>query len=303
MIFLQNILRKIPMSRILTRNYFKIVEVSPRDGLQNISNFVPTENKKKIIKNLVQLGLKDIEVTSFVSKQKVPQMADAEEIINYCHKLNIKYPDVNFIALTPNKVGYNKAIECGAKNLAIFTAVSETFCKKNIGCSIDESLDRYRDICLNSPDDIKIRGYLSCIAGCPYEGNINIDNIVRVTKELFNMGCYEISLGDTIGVGTPQQISYILDEILKYIPKEIIAVHFHDTNGNAISNINVAIEKGIKIIDSSIAGIGGCPCAPGAPGNVATEDVLKLFEKKKIETHIDLNNTNKLIGYINNLIN
>ena len=242
MILSRNILRRI--STQINQNY-KIVEVSPRDGLQNIKRFIPTEDKKKLIKKLVDFGLKDIEVTSFVSKKAVPQMADAEEIINYCHDLNVDYPDVNFIALTPNKIGFNKAIECGVKNVAIFTAASETFCKKNIGCSIDESLDKYRDICLNADDDIKIRGYVSCIAGCPYEGYIDIDEVVRVSRELLDMGCYEISLGDTIGIGIPEQIFNILDNILNYIPKDKIAVHFHDTNGNAIDNIRVAIDKGI----------------------------------------------------------
>lgn len=268
----------------------KIIEVGPRDGIQNIKKFIPTNKKIKLIEKLLDTGIKDIEIASFVSKKAVPQMADAEIVTKYFTDRYEKYSDIRFIALTPNMKGYISAVNCGIKNVAIFTAASETFCKKNIGCSIEKSIERYKEICkMAKQDHIQIRGYVSCIAGCPYEKDVCLNKTIEVVNELYKMGCYEISLGDTIGVGKPEQISHILDHILTVVPVENIAVHFHDTYGNAIHNIKIAIEKGIVNIDSSVGGLGGCPFAPGAPGNVSTEDVIHLLQKMNLSIHMNGN--------------
>lgn len=284
----------------------KIVEVSPRDGLQNVSNYIPYQSKKLLISKLINAGIKNIEATSFVSKKLVPQMSDSKDIMIYCNNLQRKFPDVNFSALTPNMLGYNKACKYGVANIAIFTAASETFCKKNIGCTIESSLERYGEICLKAKSDTvkrTIRGYVSCIAGCPYEGDIDVERVVEVSKSLIDMGCDEVSLGDTIGVGTPTQISTILDSVLEYIPNNNIAVHFHDTYGNALDNIEIALSKDIMTIDSSVGGLGGCPFAKGAPGNVATEDVVKLLYSKGYTTGIDWNKLIDACKYAKSLLN
>ena len=282
-----------------------IVEVSPRDGLQNVKKTISTEDKKTLINKLVGTGITNIEATSFVSSKAIPQLADSEEIVNHCHQLK-RYNDLlNFSVLVPNGYGFNKARSNSVSDIAIFTAASETFCKKNIGCTIDESLNRYRDICLDAQLDtnrFKIRGYVSCIAGCPYEGDIDVDEVVRVSTDLINMGCYEVSLGDTIGVGTPEQISDILDRLLEHISKRDIAVHFHDTYGNALDNISVALGKGIRTIDGSVGGLGGCPFAPGSSGNVATEDVVKMLNDKGYYTGIDLRKLENVAEFAKRLV-
>ena len=259
----------------------KIVEVSPRDGLQNINKFIPTDIKINFIKKLSQVGFSTIEVTSFVSPKWVPQMADNTKVMEGIKNLlqtNIKFP-----VLVPNIKGYNNAIMSGTTDIAVFSSASEGFSKANSNISITENLHIIKDICNKAKEDhINIRGYVSCIAGCPYDGNVNISNIVDVSKKLYDMGCNEISLGDTIGIGTPDNIKKIINAVKYEIPVEKIAVHFHDTYGNAIDNIKIAINNGITIIDSSVGGLGGCPYAKGAPGNVATEKVVNLLNDLNI---------------------
>ena len=294
-----NITRGIDLFR---RDCVQIVEVGLRDGLQNHSKFISTNKKKKLIDKLVNAGISNIEATAFVSPKAVPQMADHRDIMNYCNS-NLWGRNIKFSALVPNVHYYDISVECNLKNVAIFTTVSETFCEKNLRCSIDESLSRYKEICEKSKKNGNfVRGYVSCIAGCPYEGHINFEKIIYVCNTLIDMGCDEISLGDTIGIGTPGQIEYILHSlILNGIPVDKLAVHFHDTNGSALDNIKVALEKGISVIDSSINGLGGCPFAPGAPGNVATEKVVNMLHNMGYETDIDTHLLEEAREYANKI--
>jgi hydroxymethylglutaryl-CoA lyase len=263
----------------------KIVEVGPRDGLQNEAQQVSTEAKVKLIQLLANAGIKNIECTSFVSPKWVPQMADAEAVLTLANKI----PDIHLAVLTPNMKGYLNAIKCGAKEVAIFAAASEAFSQKNINCSIAESLERFKPIMQHAAKQgIKVRGYVSCVLGCPYEGEVSAEKVAEVSKQLIDLGCYEISLGDTIGVGTPVKTQLLLETVFKHLPKPQIAVHFHDTYGQALANILVALQNGITTIDSAVAGLGGCPYAKGASGNVATEDVLFMLNGMNIETGIDL---------------
>lgn len=278
----------LPRNQTMNKKMIKIVEVSPRDGLQNIKNFIPTNIKINFIKKLSQVGFSSIEVASFVSPKWIPQMADNREVLYGIKDLlltnTLKYP-----VLVPNITGYNNALISGAKTIAVFISCSEGFSKANTNKTIHENLEIIKAICNKAKEDnINVRGYVSCIAGCPYDGNVNISDIVNISKKLITMGCYEISLGDTIGIGTPTTIGKLLDEIKQEIPIENIAVHFHDTNGNAIDNIRIAINKGITVIDSSIGGLGGCPYAKGAPGNVATEKVVKLLNELNIYSNINM---------------
>jgi hydroxymethylglutaryl-CoA lyase len=267
----------------------KIVEVGARDGLQNESK-VTSGQKVKLIESLAKAGLKHIEAGAFVSPKWVPQMADSYDVIK---QLRVS-KDVQLSALTPNLKGAQRAIEAGVKEFAIFTAASESFAQKNINCSINESIERFRPVLeLAKQHNIKVRGYISCVVGCPYEGYIEPTNVLKVCKLLFELGCFEISLGDTIGVGTPNQVEILLNELFKELPKDKIAVHFHDTYGQAIANIHTALKLGISIIDSAVAGLGGCPYAQGASGNVATEDVLYLLKGLGVETNISLKSVNQ----------
>jgi hydroxymethylglutaryl-CoA lyase len=261
----------------------KIVEVSPRDGLQNEKEIVPAESKIQLINKLSNTGLKVVEATSFVSPKWVPQMADASEVMKGITRMNgVSYP-----VLTPNIKGLEAAMRAGAEEVSVFGAASESFTKKNINCTIDESLDRFEKVVKVAVEaGLKVRGYVSCVMGCPYEGDINPKVVQFVSRRLFDMGCYEISLGDTIGVGTMEKTIAMLDAI--DIPIACVAAHFHNTYDRAIENLVVALAKGVSVIDSSVAGIGGCPYAKGASGNVATEDVVYMLDLLGVEHGVDL---------------
>lgn len=275
--------------------HVRIVEVSPRDGLQNEPTIVPTEIKIQFINQLSKTGLKTIEATSFVSPKWIPQMADHKEVLEEIHKeAGVSYP-----VLVPNVQGFTDALEAGAKEIAVFTAASETFTQKNINCSIEESLERFLPIAKAAKsNDIKIRGYISCVLGCPYEGEIAPKKVVEVAKALFQLGCYELSLGDTIGVGTPKKAMILVEAVAQEVPIPQLAVHFHDTYGQALANIYAVLSQGISVIDSSVAGIGGCPYARGASGNVASEDVLYMLHGLGIETGISLEKLIKVGQFI-----
>jgi hydroxymethylglutaryl-CoA lyase len=263
----------------------RIVEVGPRDGLQHEKAPVSTKVKVDLIRRLGAAGLKTIEVTSFVSPKWVPQMADHAEVFAAIEKL----PDVTYPVLTPNMKGFEAALAAGAKEVAVFGAASESFSQKNINCSIAESLERFRPIVEAAKvADIKVRGYVSCVLGCPYEGEVPPLAVAGVAQALLEMGCYEISLGDTIGVGTPERTSAMIKAVARRVPLKKIAGHFHDTYGMAAANVYAALQMGIGVFDSSVAGLGGCPFAAGASGNVATEDVVWLLTGLGIDTGIDL---------------
>jgi hydroxymethylglutaryl-CoA lyase len=272
----------------------RIVEVGPRDGLQNETQAISTADKIELIQRLAQAGLSHIEVGSFVSPKWVPQMADSLAVMQGITRKDT----VRYAALTPNKRGFDQAIEAKANEVAIFAAASESFSQKNINCSIEESLQRFEEIMTAAKaQNIPVRGYVSCILGCPYEGAITTDNaeshfakVKQVSQKLLAMGCYEVSLGDTIGTGTPKFTEQLLQTLLDDIPSHQLAVHFHDTYGQALSNILVALQQGITTIDASIAGLGGCPYAKGASGNVATEDVLYMLEGMNIKSGVDIDN-------------
>ena len=262
-----------------------IIEVGPRDGLQNEVNFVSTKHKVELINLLSQSGLEHIEVTSFVSPKAIPQLADNEEVYRAIEKPK----QVHFSALVPNERGMQKALEVGIEEIAIFTAASELFNQRNINCSITESIERCKAVVtLAKAHQIRIRAYVSCVLGCPYEGQIKPEQVVHVTQQLIDLGIDEVSLGDTIGVGTPKQTQELIKAIASCYPLSKIAMHFHDTYGQAVANIFAALECGIERFDSSVAGLGGCPYARGASGNVATEDVLYLMLGLGIETGVDI---------------
>ncbi|EPI2813548.1 hydroxymethylglutaryl-CoA lyase [Vibrio alginolyticus] len=266
-----------------------IVEVGARDGLQNETS-VTLVDKIRLINQLSSSGLKHIEAGSFVSPRWVPQMADSDQVFVGISKK----PEVVYSALTPNLAGLERALESGVKRIAVFGAASETFSQKNINCSITESLARFEPVIeLANQHNIPVRGYLSCTMVCPYEGVIKPEQTTKVANTLFDMGCYEISLGDTVGKATPNRVIAMLDSLLTLLPKDALAVHFHDTYGQALANIYQALLMGINTIDSAVAGLGGCPYAKGASGNVATEDVLYLCEQLGIETGVDLSVINE----------
>jgi len=263
----------------------KIVEVGPRDGLQNEKTVLSTEVKVEFIKRLANAGLKTIEATSFVSPKWVPQMGDHIEVSKATQGL--PYLDVTYPVLVPNLKGLKSALEAGVDHVAIFTAASESFCRKNTNCSVKESLQRFTDVfkALESHPNVKVRGYVSTVVGCPYEGPIDPSIVANVSKELLDMGCYEISLGDTIGVATPASFSRMIEKVLAAdCPVDQLAMHCHDTYGQALANIYAGLQMGVSVVDSSTAGLGGCPYAKGASGNVATEDVLYMLEGLGIGT-------------------
>ncbi|KAK7333905.1 hypothetical protein VNO80_30686 [Phaseolus coccineus] len=265
--------------------FVKIVEVGPRDGLQNEKNIVPTDVKIELIHRLVSSGLSVIEATSFVSPKWVPQLADAKDVMQAVHDLG----GVRLPVLTPNLKGFEAAIAAGAREVAVFASASESFSKSNINCSIEESLARYRAVtCAAKELSIPVRGYVSCVVGCPVEGPILPSKVAYVAKELYDMGCFEISLGDTIGVGTPGTVVPMLLAVMAVVPAEKLAVHFHDTYGQSLPNILVSIQMGISAVDSSVSGLGGCPYAKGASGNVATEDVVYMLNGLGVKTNVDL---------------
>jgi isopropylmalate/homocitrate/citramalate synthase len=262
----------------------RIVEVGPRDGLQNERTPVSVGARVQLIKALAHAGLRTIEAGSFVSPKWVPQMAQTDAVLARLQRDDVSYP-----VLVPNLKGFESALAAGAREIAVFASASETFSQRNINCSIDESLVRLREVIeAASREQIKVRGYVSCVLGCPYEGTLGHESVTRVASELFEIGCYEISLGDTIGVGTPTQAKHVIEEVAQRIPIQHLAVHFHDTYGQALANVLASLELGIAVVDSSVAGLGGCPYAAGATGNLATEDLVYMLNGMSIDTGVDL---------------
>jgi hydroxymethylglutaryl-CoA lyase len=263
----------------------RIVEVGPRDGLQNEPGEVPTAVKVELIERLAEAGLPAVEATAFVSPKWIPQMADHAEVME---RLRRK-PGVSYPVLTPNLKGLEAARAAGATEVAIFGAASEAFSRKNINCSIAESLDRFRPVVSEArKSDIKVRGYVSCVLGCPYEGDMAPEKVAEVAGALYDMGCYEVSLGDTIGTGTPGKTKAMIEVCARRVPLERLAGHYHDTYGQALANIYASLEMGVATFDASVAGLGGCPYAAGASGNVATEDVIYMLNGLGIRTGVDL---------------
>ena len=263
----------------------RIVEVGPRDGLQNEKEIVPSAIKIDLIHRLGRAGLNYIESGAFVSPKWVPQMADSAAVLaGVQRQTGVTYP-----VLVPNEKGMEAALAAGVEEIAVFASASEPFSQKNINCTIAESLDRFAPVMVMAKENgVKVRGYVSCVAGCPYQGAVRPEKVAEVSSRLYEMGCYEISLGDTIGVGTPNKIQAVIYETVEYIPVTRLALHCHDTYGQALANIFAGLQMGIAVVDSSVAGLGGCPYARGATGNVATEDVLYMLNGLNIETGVDL---------------
>ena len=263
----------------------RIVEVGPRDGLQNEKHIVATADKVELINRLSATGLRSIEATSFVSPKWVPQLADAAEVFSTIQRR----PGVSYPVLVPNEAGYERARAVGADEIAVFTAASEAFNRRNINASIDESLRRFEPVLARAREDgVRVRGYVSTVLGCPYQGEVPVAEVVRVSRVLHQMGCHEISLGDTIGTGTPHAARAMLRAVAAEVPMQALAVHFHDTWGQALANILACLEEGVAVVDAAVAGTGGCPYARGASGNVATEDVVYMLHGMGIQTGIDL---------------
>jgi len=265
--------------------HVRLVEVGPRDGLQNEKHPISVADKVRLVDDLSAAGLSYIEVGSFVSPKWVPQMAGSAEVFAGIEQK----PGVTYAALTPNLMGFEAAVEAGVKEVAVFAAASEAFSQKNINCSIAESLERFVPVMETAKaHGVSVRGYVSCVLGCPYEGEVTPQQVAAVSRELYTMGCYEISLGDTIGVGTAGKTRQLFEVVGRDIPRDRLAGHFHDTYGQALANIYASLLEGIAVFDSSVAGLGGCPYARGATGNVATEDVAYLLDGLGIHTGIDL---------------
>jgi hydroxymethylglutaryl-CoA lyase len=279
--------------------YVKLVEVGPRDGLQNESGDVPTAARIELIDRLADAGLKTIESGSFVSPKWVPRMADTAEVMAGIDRRD----DVSYPVLVPNMKGLEGAAAAGAGEIAVFGAASESFSRKNINCSIAESLDRFRPVCEAAlKQGMRVRGYISCVLGCPYEGAVDPSVVAAAAGDLMAMGCYEVSLGDTIGVGTPLAAQTMVERVAKVVPRDRLAVHFHDTYGQALANILACLERGVAVIDSSVAGLGGCPYAKGATGNVASEDVLYMLEGMGVATGVDLERLASAGHFISDLL-
>ena len=267
-------------------NFVKIVEVGPRDGLQNEKTPLTLDDRRNLILDLMKTGLKNIEVGSCVSAKWVPQMADSDVLYSQLPQ----DPEIQFSLLTPNLKGFESALAVGCNEVAVFTAASESFTQKNINCSIEESFEKFADVLQQAKQhDIKVRGYVSCVVDCPYEGAIDPQKVAEVTSKLIDLGCYEVSLGETIGTATPDRVANVWNACLERIEPQFLAGHFHNTYGMAIANIYQSLQQGIRIFDSSIAGLGGCPYAKGASGNVSTEDLFYLLSKMGYETGIDVN--------------
>ena len=263
----------------------QIVEVGPRDGLQNEKIWVETETKIALIEKLADAGLTKIEAASFVSPKWVPQMKDAFEVLSGIERR----PGVTYPVLTPNLKGFERALEAGVTEVAVFGAASEAFSQKNINCSISESVERFRPVLeAAQKNSVRVRGYISCVLGCPYQGEVPLENVVNLAEKMFEMGCYEISLGDTIGIGTPLQAKKMVETVAEKVPVSNLALHFHDTRGQALANIYACLELGVSVIDASVSGLGGCPYAQGATGNVATEDVVYMLHGIGIKTGVDI---------------
>ncbi|ENU16425.1 hydroxymethylglutaryl-CoA lyase [Acinetobacter lwoffii] len=266
-------------------DFVKIVEVGPRDGLQNEKIPLTLDDRKNLILDLMKTGLQSIEVGSCVSAKWVPQMADSDVLFASLPQ----DPNIQFSLLTPNLKGFESALAVGCKEVAVFTAASESFTRKNINCSIDESFEKFADVMAAAKaNDIKVRGYVSCMVDCPYEGAIDPKQVVKVTQRLLEMGCYEVSLGETIGTATPDRVKNVWEACLAELDAKVLAGHFHNTYGMAIANIYQSLLQGIRVFDSSIAGLGGCPYAQGASGNVSTEDLYYLLSNMGFETGIQL---------------
>lgn len=282
----------------------KITEVGPRDGLQNESKIIPTESKKEFIRLLESAGLRHIEATSFVSPRAIPQLSDAKALAELLHLKEPRFTgNTNFSCLTPNTKGYEQALESGFREVAVFTAVSESFTKKNINKTVDESMDSFQDIFrMSQIDKVKVRGYISTVIACPYEGWVEPSRVLDLVSRLLDRGVYEISLGETIGKATPVQVEKLLSLLLEKYPPHVFAVHFHDTYGMAIANIQKSIEMGIRSFDSSAGGLGGCPYAKGAAGNVATEDLVYLLDTQGFDTEISLPKLAHASSYMQNIL-
>jgi len=263
----------------------RVVEVGPRDGLQNEKAVVATVAKIELVDRLSATGLQSIEATSFVSPKWVPQLADAAEVFaGITRKPGVAYP-----VLVPNEQGYDRALAVGAREVAVFTAASEAFNRRNINASIDESIERFVPVLQRARSDgVRVRGYVSTVLGCPYQGEVPLGDVVRVASRLHALGCYEVSLGDTIGVGTPAKARAMLRAVAAEVPMPALAIHFHDTYGQALANILACLEEGVTVVDSAVSGVGGCPYARGASGNVASEDVVYMLHGLGIRTGIDL---------------
>lgn len=262
-----------------------IFEVGPRDGLQNEARLIATADKIRLIDGLSGCGLSHIEATSFVSPRWVPQMADAVEVMAGIRRA----PGVSYAVLTPNLTGFERAVEAGADEVAVFASASEGFSQKNINCSIAESLERFRPVFLRAKTaGIPVRGYVSCVTDCPYDGPVAPEAVARVAKALMDLGCYQVSLGDTLGSANPISTGKMLEAVLRHVPASRLAGHFHDTKGRALENVALCIDLGLRTFDSSVGGLGGCPYAPGAKGNVATESVVAMLQDRGFGTGIDL---------------
>ena len=263
----------------------RIVEVGPRDGLPHEKTIIPAATKIELINRLSATGLRSIEATSFVSPKWVPQLADAAEVFAAIDK----NPRVSYPVLVPNLQGYQRAREVGAAEVAVFTAASEAFNRKNINASIDESIERFKPVLDQAKaDGVRVRGYVSTVLGCPYQGDVPVTDVVRVARQMHDLGCYEISLGDTIGIGTPLKARAMLRAVASEVPMQALAVHFHDTRGQALANVLNCLEEGVRVVDSAVSGVGGCPYAKGATGNVASEDVVYMLEGMGMATGVDL---------------
>ena len=278
----------------------RIVEVGPRDGLQNEKTPVSVADRIAFIEALVGAGLHTVEVGAFVSPKAIPQMVDSDQVLRGIDH----HPDGEFHVLVPNEKGYEAARAAGAKVIAVFASASEGFSRANINCSVAESIERFKPVVARAmADGVKVRGYISCVLGCPFDGEVKPSAVANVADMLWELGCYEISLGDTIGVGTPLKAKALLRAVAGTVPISGLAMHFHDTYGQALANLYAGMEEGVRVIDSAAGGLGGCPYAPGATGNVATEDVVYMLEGMGIETGVDMaklvaatNAVSKLIG-------
>ena len=278
----------------------RIVEVGPRDGLQNEKTPITVADRVAFVENLVKAGLHIVEVGSFVSPKAVPQMSGSDQVLRAVDH----HPECEFHVLVPNEKGYDAARAAGARVIAVFASASEGFSRANINCSIAESIDRFKPVLERARDDgIRVRGYVSCVLGCPYDGAVRPSAVAAVARELWDLGCYEVSLGDTIGVGTPAKARELLRAVASVVPMVHLAMHFHDTYGQALANLYAGLEEGARVIDSAAGGLGGCPYAPGATGNVATEDVVYMLEGMGVKTGVDMaglvaatNEISRLIG-------
>lgn len=280
-------------------DFVRIVEVGPRDGLQNEQAIIATADKIALIDRLSQTGLRTIEATSFVSPKWVPQLADAAEVFTGIQRA----PGIAYPVLVPNETGYERARAVGVEEIAVFTAASEAFNRKNINAGIDESIERFRPVLARAAQDgVRVRGYVSTVLGCPYQGDVAVADVVRVARRLHELGCYEISLGDTIGVGTPLKARAMLQAVASEVPLSALAVHFHDTYGQALANIVVCLEEGVRMVDSAVSGTGGCPYAKGASGNVASEDVVYMLHGMGIATGIDLERLSETGRWLSRLL-